>query len=151
MTSQITIPLVMALLAAFWFFVANRFRVVNPGTVKLALVGGILAVVLTLAIIAVIVLGVTVSAVIAIPMFVAVIIEFGLIIALASRTLSGRVPRKTYLISILAVIAGILVGIVLMFQPWTPVPFNLGFDLVLISLLTFIVWSHVTPANATAR
>lgn len=149
--SQVTIPLFVALLAAFWFLVARRYRAINPGTFKLALVGGMLAVVLALAIIVVIVLQVTVSAAIAIPMFVALIVEFGLIIALASRTVSGRVSRNVYLISILAVIAGILIGIVLMFQPWTPVPFNLGFDLVLISLLTFIVWSHVTPGNSTTR
>lgn len=149
--SQITIPLFVALLAAFWFLVARRYRGINPGTFKLALVGGILAVVLALAIIVVIVLQVTVTAAIAIPMFVTLIVEFGLIIALASRTVSGRVPRNVYLISILAVIAGILIGIVLMFQPWTPVPFNLGFDLVLISLLTFIVWSHVMPGNSTTR
>jgi hypothetical protein len=34
---------------------------------------------------------------------------------------------------------------VLMFQPITPKPFNLGFDFVLIALLAFNIWSHVNP------
>ena len=48
------------------------------------------------------------------------------------------------MVGTLTIIAVILAGVVLMFQPITPKPFNLGFDFVLIALLAFNIWSHVT-------
>jgi len=150
-SSQITIPLIAALLAAFWFIIASRARRTNPGTAKLALVGGSLAVVLTVATAIVGIAEIPITAAVAIPMFVATIVEFGLIIALAARTAGGRVSKRVFLICVLMIIGGILGGIVMMFQPWTPSLFNLGFDLVLISLVAFIIWSHIAPKNAPAR
>lgn len=145
MTSQITIPLIMALLAAFWFFIASKSRPTYPGTFKLALVGGVVAALLTLALALVSILEIPISAAIAIPMFVAAILEFGFLIALAARTLSGRLSQRTFLNGVLIIIAAILIGVALMFQPLTPRVFNLGFDFVLIALLVFNVWSHITP------
>lgn len=149
--SSMTIPLIMALLAAFWFFIASRTRRMNPGTARLATVGGSLAVALTLATAVVGLAEIPISAAVAIPLFVAVIVEFGLIIALAMRMAGGRVSQRLFLICVLAIIGGILGGIVLMFQPWTPALFNLGFDLVLISLIAFMIWSHIAPKNAPAQ
>ncbi len=151
MTSQITIPLITALLAAFWFFIASRSRRTNPGTSKLAVVGGVIAVLLTLAIAVISLLEIPISAAIAIPMFVAAILEFGFLIALTARTLSGRLSQRAFLAGVLTIIATILIGVVLMFQPATPKVFNLGFDFVLIALLVFNVWSHITPRPREQR
>ncbi|MGC8780748.1 MAG: hypothetical protein ACP5UQ_07790 [Anaerolineae bacterium] len=151
MSSQVTIPLIMNLLAAFWFAMASVSRKTDPGIVGLARVGGVLAVVLAAAIIVVIVLQVPISAAIVIPILVAVIVEFGFLIAYVARIASGRISQRTFLICILVIVAGILTGIVLMFQPWTLAAFNPGFDLVLISLLAFMIWSHITPRNGVTR
>ena len=67
MTFQITIPLIIAVLAACWFIVAFLARKTNPGTRKLALVGGVLAVVMAVDLIAIMALNLTITAVIAIP------------------------------------------------------------------------------------
>ena len=55
------------------------------------------------------------------------------------------------MVGILTIIAAILIGVVLMFQPITPKPFNLGFDFVLIALLAFNIWSHVNPKPRRAQ
>jgi len=44
------------------------------------------------------------------------------------------------------IIAGIVVGVISMFQPWLFIGYKYGFLLLLFSTLAFIVWSHVTPA-----
>ena len=76
-------------------------------------------------------LQVKITAVVAVPLFVAAIFEFAFIIALTSRTLGGRISHRAFMVGILSIIAAILIGVVLMFQPITPKPFNLGFDFVL--------------------
>jgi len=146
-TSQITIPLIMALLSVSWFVVAAVVRRRSSRTFKLALAGGSLAVVMFVALILIIVLGKPIIAAVAVPLFVATILQFGFIIALAAQTVSGRLSQRIFLIGVLVIIATIVVGVVLMFQPLTPTVFNLGFALVLIALLAFNVWSHITPRS----
>jgi len=46
------------------------------------------------------------------------------------------------------IIAGIVLGVISMFQPWLFVGYKYGFLVLLFSTLAFIVWSHVTPAPA---
>ena len=145
MSFQITIPLIVAVLAAFWFVVAFLARKTNPGTRKLALVGGVLAVVMAVDLIAIMALNLTITAVIAIPLFVAAIVEFGFIIAFTARATRGRVSQRVFTVGMVTIIAVILIGVVLMFQQLTPVVFNLGFDMILIALLAFNIWSHITP------
>ena len=145
MSSQIIIPLIVAVLAAFWFVIAFVSRKTNPGTFKLARNGGVLAIAMCIALVLILALKVPITATVAVPLFLATIVEFGFVIALTSRTLGGRVSQRAFMAGVLAIIAAILIGVVLMFQPVTPLVFNLGFDFVLIALLAFNVWSHVTP------
>jgi len=144
-TFQITIPLIVAVLATFWFVVAFVSHKTNSGTAKLALVGGVLAIVMVIDLITVMALNLTITAAIAIPLFVAAIVEFGFIIALTARTFGGRVSQRAFTVGIVAIVAAILIGVVLMFQQLTPAVFNLGFDIILFALLAFNIWSHVTP------
>ena len=144
-TFQSIIPLIVAVVAAFWFVVAFVSRKTNSGTAKLALVGGVLAIVMVIDLVTVMALSLTITAAIAIPLFVAAIVEFGFIIALAARALGGRVSQRAFTAGMVAIVAAILIGVVLMFQQLTPVVFNLGFDIILIALLAFNIWSHITP------
>ena len=143
--SEFILPLIMLVIVAFWFVVAYLTRKTNPGSSKLAIRGGILAAVMFIALALIAALQVKITAVVAVPLFVAAIFEFAFIIALTSRTLNGRISYRTFMVGILTIIAAILIGVVLMFQPITPKPFNLGFDFVLIALLAFNIWSHVNP------
>jgi len=144
-TAQIAMPLIVTLIAAIWFVIAITSRKVNSGTSKLALVGGVLMILVGILIGFVAILKIPISAAIAIPIFVVIILEFGFTIAYVGRIAGGRVSQRAFMAGVLVIIACILIGVVMMFQPWTLSVFNLGFDFVLISLLLFNVWSHVTP------
>ena len=143
--SDFILPLIMLVIAIFWFVVAFLTRKTNPGTRQLAVSGGVLAVIMALGLAAIVAQDIRITAAVVVPLFVTTIIEFGFVIALTARTLSGRISHRTFMVGILTIIAAILIGVVLMFQPITPKPFNLGFDFVLIALLAFNIWSHVNP------
>lgn len=87
--------------------------------------------------------------------FAAIIIAFMSLVWFASSKLGGNVPEKTYRPIEYVLIGGIILGILLMFQPWVFELFRVGFFLLLASTLGFILWSHVAPkaeeeAGATA-
>jgi hypothetical protein len=73
-------------------------------------------------------------------------IFFGVVFT--SRELSGRVSQPVYNVVEKLIIAGILLGVVGMFQPWAQVLYRIGFLLLLVSTLAFIVWSHIAPQAA---
>jgi hypothetical protein len=73
-------------------------------------------------------------------------IFFGVVFT--SRELSGRVSQPVYNVVEKLIIAGILLGVVGMFQPWAQVLYRIGFLLLLVSTLAFIVWSHIAPRAA---
>jgi hypothetical protein len=65
--------------------------------------------------------------------------------------LSGRVPKRIYDLIEKIIIAGIVLGVIGMFQPWAHVLYRIGFLVLLVSTLAFIVWSHVTPKAANSE
>jgi hypothetical protein len=140
-----TVPIILAVLATGWFVIAALGRRKDRGLGKLALIGGIWALAMA-AWAAYHAVGQTnISALVVIPLLVSTIVQYGFIIALVSRLLKGKVSYRAFMVGTLAIIGLILLGVVLMFQPVTPTVFNLGFSFVLIALLTFNIWSHVTP------
>ena len=78
--------------------------------------------------------------------FVAIILVYIFLINVTSQILSNKISQKIYKPLNLIFIAGIIGGIILMLQPFTIVLFRISFMVVLVSLLFFMVWSHVTPA-----
>jgi len=77
--------------------------------------------------------------------FVAILLVYIFIINMSGQLLSGRVSEKLYKVLNLILIVGIILGIILMLQPFSMVLFKISFMIVLISLLLFMLWSHVTP------
>lgn len=77
--------------------------------------------------------------------FVAILFVYIFLINITGQLLSGRVSEKLYKLLNLILIVGIILGIIMMLQPFTMVLFKISFMTVLISLLLFILWSHVTP------
>ena len=84
-----------------------------------------------------------------ITVFLAILMAYiFFVIVLAAILLSGRVPQRVYGPIEKIIIAGIVLGVVGMFQPWIHAGFRVGFHLLLASTLSFIVWSHITPRTA---
>lgn len=92
--------------------------------------------------------GVLVYAIPFIAYFVTFLLLFILGIVLLAIRFNGKIPTRVYSPIEMTIIAGILVGIFCLFQPWQIVSFRYGFLLLLISLFSFIAWSHIIPRSA---
>jgi hypothetical protein len=79
--------------------------------------------------------------------FVSILLGFITIIVVVSRLLNDNINPGVYRIVESIIIAGIVLGVIGMFQPWHIFFFKNGFRLLLISTLSFILWSHVHPKS----
>ncbi|HOA23202.1 MAG: hypothetical protein WBH90_16365 [Aggregatilineales bacterium] len=79
--------------------------------------------------------------------FVSIIIFFISAIWLLASQLNHRIPQRIYNPIEKVIIAGIVLGVIGMFQPWLHLAYRYGFLLLFISTLAFIVWSHIIPAG----
>jgi hypothetical protein len=80
--------------------------------------------------------------------FAAIIIFFMSFIWFVSNRLNFRISARIYSLVEKIIIGGIILGIILMFQPWVFVLFRYGFYLLLIATLAFLVWSHVAAEES---
>jgi archaellum biogenesis protein FlaJ (TadC family) len=79
--------------------------------------------------------------------FVAILLVYIFLINLLSQILNHNISPRIYRPVNILIIAGIIVGIVMMLQPFTIVLYKMSFMIVLVCLLLFIFWSHVIPAT----
>ena len=77
--------------------------------------------------------------------FASIIVAFMSLVWFASSRLSGKVSEKVYRPIEYALIGGIIIGIIFMFQPWFFPLFKIGFFILLASTIGYILWSHVKP------
>ena len=80
--------------------------------------------------------------------FVAIILTFITLIALTASVLNDNIPRRTHQLVERFIIFGIVGGVIGMFQPWWFLAYKYGFSVLLISTLSFILWSHIRPRRA---
>ncbi|MBN2304287.1 MAG: hypothetical protein JXQ72_07420 [Anaerolineae bacterium] len=80
-----------------------------------------------------------------VAVFVSVILGFVCLIVVVAVALEGKVPQRSYRPIEGIIIAGILLGVVGLFQGWKLFAYEVGFLLLLGSLMAFMVWSHLTP------
>lgn len=80
--------------------------------------------------------------------FIAIVLTFITLIALVASILNNKISTKLHQRIEIIFIAGIVLGILGMFQSWVFFAFRYGFLLLLVSTLGFILWSHITPARA---
>lgn len=85
------------------------------------------------------------SAIPFILIFAAIILAYIAIITIVARLLNDNISQRAHRPIELALIGGIILGILSMFQPWVFGLFKIGFYVLLISTLGFILWSHVVP------
>ena len=83
--------------------------------------------------------------------FVIILGLFIYLIRRVSQRYSDRIDATSFARIERVIIGGIVLGVVGMFQPWLFAGYKLGFQLLLLSTLAFIVWSHVTPAPTIYR
>jgi len=83
--------------------------------------------------------------------FVAILLTYIAIIITASRYFSGSVGEKGFLRVLYVCMSGIVIGILLMFQPYARALFTVGFLILLFSLFTFMLVSHITPRKQIAE
>ena len=86
------------------------------------------------------------SAIPFILIFVGILLLYITLIVLVASALNSLVAPRVYNVITRVIIAGILLGIFGMFQPWVMAFYTRGFSVLLISTLAYILWSHVTPA-----
>lgn len=77
--------------------------------------------------------------------FIAVLLLFIRLIQISEKRLGGRLPRRRHGVIEGVIIAGIVIGILMIFQPFTLALFEPGFLLLVFSTLAFTLWSHVLP------
>ena len=77
--------------------------------------------------------------------FVAILLVYITIIRQVARALNNHIPARTHRLIEIICTAGIVLGIVGMFQPWWFAAYRIGFPVLLVSTLAYILWSHVTP------
>jgi|YNPBryBLVA2012_1023415.scaffolds.fasta_scaffold00397_7 hypothetical protein len=90
----------------------------------------------------------TLQAVLFIVGFLAILLAYIFFIAFLARRLRGKIPHRVHATVEMIIIAGILLGVVGIFQPWLQAGYTYGFTLLLYSTLSFIVWSHIPPQPA---
>ena len=78
--------------------------------------------------------------------FASIILFYITFIWLVATALNNQVSAKVHTTVERLIIAGIILGIVGMFQPWVFAAYTYGFLLLLFSTLAFILWSHIIPA-----
>ena len=77
--------------------------------------------------------------------FVAILLTFIALIVVVARLLNGRISASIHRPIELLLIAGIVLGVIALFQPWTYVLYGIGFHVLLVSVLGFTLWSHIVP------
>ena len=87
------------------------------------------------------------SAIPFILIFVSILLVFIAFIAILASVLNDHIDARVYKIIESIIIAGIVLGVIGMFQPWHMLIYKNGFRVLLISTLSFIVWSHIRPGS----
>jgi Na+/proline symporter len=93
-----------------------------------------------------------------VAVFAAIVLAFICLIVIVAVLLNGKVPQRTYNPIERIIVAGIFIGVVGLFQVWKLIglfkgwklfPYQYGFLVLLVSLLLFMIWSHLSPMPAS--
>ncbi len=77
--------------------------------------------------------------------FVGIVVAYIGAITLLATLVNHKIPAPIYNPILNLLIAGIVLGIVGLFQPFLFVLYRIGFWVLLISLVGYMAWSHVVP------
>ena len=85
-----------------------------------------------------------------IMIFIGIIITYITIIWIVASLMNGKVPYQIHRTIESIFVAGIVLGVLGMFQPFVFVLYKVGFHLLLFATIGFIFWSHILPATRQA-
>ena len=85
------------------------------------------------------------SAIPFILIFVSILLAFISLINMSASVLNGYISVRVFRAIERILIAGIILGIFGMFQPWLIILYKVGFMVLLVSTLGFIWWGHIKP------
>lgn len=85
------------------------------------------------------------SAIPFILIFIAIILSFVALIQFVGSVINGKIAMQTHRVVEMLIITGILFGVFGIYQPWIFGLYPIGFIVLLISTLAFILWSHTYP------
>ena len=85
------------------------------------------------------------SAIPFILIFVSILLAFISLIRISASVLNNNISPRIYRAIEMVLIAGIVLGVLGMFQPWLIIFYKVGFIVLLLSTLGFIWWSHIKP------
>jgi hypothetical protein len=77
--------------------------------------------------------------------FIAILLTYIALIATISRYYSGHISEKRFNPIFYTCMAGIVLGVIFMFQPFLQQLYTIGFLVLLFSLLSFMIVGHITP------
>lgn len=77
--------------------------------------------------------------------FVAIILTFIALISVVASMLNGNIARRTHQVIERIIMFGIVGSVIGMFQPWWFPVYKYSFMVLLVSTLSFILWSHIRP------
>jgi len=77
--------------------------------------------------------------------FVAILLTYIAVIVTFSRYYSGHLAEKRFLPIFYTCMGGIVLGVILMFQPFILKLYTIGFLVLLVSLLSFMIVGHIIP------
>ncbi len=83
--------------------------------------------------------------------FVGVILIYISIIKQVASVLNNNISSRIHRSVGAICMAGIVLGVVGMFQPWWFAAYRIGFLVLLVSMLAYILWNHVTPREVRRR
>jgi len=92
--------------------------------------------------------GVLIKALPFLGVFLCILMLFILLIFMVAMRLNTKLPYRTHRPIEVLTIFGIFTGVFFLFQPWQLIGYQYGFLWLLVSTLTFILWSHVVPRSA---
>jgi hypothetical protein len=85
------------------------------------------------------------SAIPFILIFIAIILSFIALIQFVGSVINGKIGLRPHRVVETLTISGILFGVFGIYQPWVFGLYPIGFIVLLISTLAFILWSHTYP------
>ncbi len=77
--------------------------------------------------------------------FIGILLSYIDLIIFMATKLNNRISEKVFRPIERLLIAGIVLGIIGMFQPFVMTFYTLGFIVLFVSLLSYIAWSHLVP------
>jgi hypothetical protein len=77
--------------------------------------------------------------------FSSILLVYISLISMSASVLNDNISPRVYRIVETVIIAGIVLGVLGMFQPWLMIFYKYGFIVLLVSTLSLIWWSHIKP------